>query len=182
MIQKMASGTVILQFSFLCGLRGYHEYRLLWTPVLDEILAARPEIGNSFYCYAIAAYKRFGPTEQIVGHLPREISRFMYFIIFHGAQIVCKVINTHHRRSPLVQGGLEIPVEVTVTMNSTDANKQALARCQHWVELKYKEPVDGHFEDATDEILRMLKDTDESKDESSTAESSEDSSEDLETA
>ena len=171
----MATCGVILQFSFLCGLRGYHEYRLLWTPVIDEILAARPEIGNSFDRYAIAAYKQCGATEQIVGHLPREISRFMYFIIFHGAQIVCKVINTHHRRSPLVQGGLEIPIEVTVTMNSSDANKQALARCQNWVELKYKEPVDGHFEDATDEILRMLRDTDsdESEDESESSEDTE---------
>ena len=171
----MATGGVILQFSFLCGLRGYHEYRLLWTPVIDEILAARPEIGNSFDCYAIAAYKQCGATEQIVGHLPREISRFMYFIIFHGAQIACKVINTHHRRSPLVQGGLEIPIEVTVTMNSSDANKQALARCQNWVELKYKETVDGHFEDATDEILRMLRDTDsdESEDESESSEDTE---------
>ena len=169
----MATGGMILRFSFLCGLRGYHEYRILWTPVLDEILAVRPEIGNSFDHYAIAAYKRCGATEQMVGHLPREISRFMYFITFHGAQIVCKVINTHHRRSPLVQGGLEIPIEVTVSMDSSDANKQALARCKTWVELKYKEPLDGHFEDATDEILRILQDTD--SDESSTDESSEDS-------
>lgn len=165
---------VILRYSFLCGLRGYHQYRLLWTPVLDEILTARPEIGNYFDRYAIAAYRQFGATERIVGHLPRELSRYLYFIIFHGAHIVCKVINTHHRRSPLVQGGLEIPVEVIVSMDSSDANKQALRRCQNWVELKYKEPIDGQFRDATAEILRMLQDSDESEDESSTDESNDD--------
>ena len=95
---------VILRYNFLCGLRGYHQYRLLWTPVLDEILTARSEIGNYFDRYAIAAYRQFGATERIVGHLPRELSKYLYFIIFHGARIVCKVINTHHRRSPLVQG------------------------------------------------------------------------------
>ena len=39
--------------------------------------------------------------------------------------------------------------------------------------LKYKEPIDGYFEDATAEILRMLQGSDESEDESSTDESSE---------
>lgn len=56
---------------------------------------------------------------------------------------------------------LEIPIKVTVNMKSS-------ARCQNWVGLIYKEPVDRHFENVTDEILRMLWDTDsdESKDES----------------
>ena len=87
----------------------------------------------------------------------------------------CKVINTHHQRSPLVQGGLEIPVEVIVSMDSNDGNKQTLHRCQNWVELKYKEPIlmDGQFEDATPEILRILQGADESEDESSTDESNE---------
>ena len=47
---------------------------------------------------------------------------------------------------------------------------------KHYVDakiLKYKEPIDGHFKDATAEILRMLQGSDESEDESSTDESSE---------
>ena len=124
----MATDGVIVQYSFLCGLRGYHEYRHLWTPVLHETLTARPEIGNCFDRYAIAAYQQFGATKRIVGHLPRELSRYLYFIIFHGAHIKCKVINTNHRRPSLVQGGLEIPVEVIESMDSSDANKQALCR------------------------------------------------------
>ena len=78
---------------------------------------------------------------------------------------MCKVINTHHQRSPLAQGGLEIPVnyKVIVSMDSSDANKQALRRCQNRVKLKYKEPIDGQFRDATAEILRILQDSDESE-------------------
>ena len=70
----MAGSPMILQFSFLCGLRGYHEYRLLWIPTLHEILPALPEDGNSFDRFAVAGYKRFGTIERVVGHLPREIS------------------------------------------------------------------------------------------------------------
>ena len=87
---------------------------------------------------------------------------------------MCKVINTHHQRSPLVQRGLKIPVEVIVSMDSSDANKQALHRCQNWVKLKYKEPIDGQFRDTTAEILRMLQNCDEFEDESSTDESNND--------
>ena len=92
------------------------------------------------------ANKFCGITEQIIDYLSYEISQFIYFIIICGAQIVCKVINTQHWRFPLVQGGLEIPIKVTINMNSIDiSNKQALARCRYWVELAYKKPVNGHL-------------------------------------
>ena len=41
------------------------------------------------------------------------------------------------------------------------------------VKLKYKEPIDGQFQDTTPEILRMLQGSDESKDEYSTDEPNE---------
>ena len=34
----------------------------------------------------------------------------------------CKIMDVHHRRSPLVQGGLEIPCEVIGGMEMTDKN------------------------------------------------------------
>ena len=64
------------------------------------------------------------------------------------------VMDTHHRRSPLVQGGLEIPIQVTVEMDLTG---QCLDKYETLVGDKYKEPVDGKFEDATDSILQRLK-------------------------
>ena len=60
----------------------------------------------------------------VVGHhLPREVSRFTYFIISHGARVFCKVVEVNPRRSPLIQGGLEIPIEVTV---ETDVKYKSL--------------------------------------------------------
>ena len=58
----------------------------------------------------------------MVGHLPREISRFTYFLIMHGTRVSCKVMEMHYRRSPHIQGSLEIPVEVTVEMDISEEN------------------------------------------------------------
>ena len=60
-----------------------------------------------------------------------------------------KVLDAHHRRSPLIQGGIEIPVEVTVEMAATEENRLALAKYKAMTAERYKEPVDGKYEDAT---------------------------------
>jgi len=78
--------------------------------MLHEILSTIHERSNPYDCYAIAARKSLPGTlavESTVGHLPKEISRLTSFIMLHGAIVVVKILNTHHRRSPLVQGGLE---------------------------------------------------------------------------
>ena len=92
-------------------------YRNIWIPKKAEILSVKHEEENPFDLYAIAAVKRDGnpgaQREKIVGHLPKEISRFVRFIILHGARVSVKAVEETPRRSPLVQGGLEIPVLVT---------------------------------------------------------------------
>ena len=122
---------------------------------MSETFPARREIGNTHVRYAIAGYKMFGLVEKIVGHLPCEYLG-IHFIILHGATISIKVVDVSHHRSPLIQGELEIPVVVTVSMTFSEANKLAIKRCEVWVELQYKELVNGQFEDATAEILEIL--------------------------
>ena len=66
---------------------------------------------------------------------------------------------SNFRRSPLVQGGLEIPAEITVEMDISEENVQAMKKYEALVtvvEEYYKEPVDGKFEDATAAILQSL--------------------------
>ena len=48
-------------------------------------------------------------SRRTVGHLPVEISRTTKFLLDGGAEVIVKLTKTHFRRSPLVQGGLEIP-------------------------------------------------------------------------
>ena len=62
------------------------------------------------------------------------------------------VMDTQHRRLPLVLGGLEIPIQVTVEMDLSEKNQQCLDKQE-----TLEEPVDGKFEYATDSILQRLK-------------------------
>ena len=84
----MAAVTRSIQVTFLCALRGYHEYRFTWSPSVNEVLRARHERNNRYDRYAIAAAKQLPGflTESVVGHLPREISRLAYFIILLSAR------------------------------------------------------------------------------------------------
>ena len=54
----------------------------------------------------------------------------------------CKVVEVNHRRSPLIQGGLEIPIQVTVEMDVSEQNVLAIG--------KYKSLVDEHYEELVD--------------------------------
>ena len=47
-----------------------------------------------------------------------------------------------------MQGGLEIPVQVTAEMDLTERNKAILEKYKQIVVSNYKEPgIDGHFDD-----------------------------------
>ena len=63
-----------------------------------------------------------------------------------------------------MQGGVEIPIQVTVEMDLTEKNRQCLDKYETLVGEKYKEPVDGKFEGATDSILQRLKEPEDSGD------------------
>lgn len=117
--------------SFLCGLGGFHVYQDIWKPVIEETLYCIHERNNNHDRYAIAATKRLPgrlAIYSIVGHLPREISRFMRFLISRGGNVKLTAVDSKYRRSPLVQDGLEIPVTVCIELNSTSKNVSVLER------------------------------------------------------
>ena len=153
-----------------------------WNPRLNEVLPATPEHHNPHDCFAVAVKKHLPGSlavDCVVGHLPREISRFTYFLIVHGARVSCRVVDAHHRRSPLIQGGLEIPVEVTVEMDISEENVLAMEKYKTLIKDKehYQEPIDGKYPDATAAILQKLKtDSDDDLDEET---SDEDEDEDV---
>ena len=133
------------------------------------MLEARNEPDNCYDRYAIACRKKLPGHlfESIVGHLLKEISRFTYFIILHGARVSAKVVSVHHRRSPLVQAGLEIPIKLTIEMEHTEKSQLCIKKYEALIREKYKEPVDGNFEDATAAILELqLSEDEESSDDS----------------
>ena len=86
--------------------------------------------------------------------LPREISRATRFSL-----LCAKVIDKNHRRSPLVQGWLQIAVQVTAETDLTKRNKAILKKYKQIVVLNYKEPrIDGHFDNCTKEVLKGFED------------------------
>ena len=57
-----------------------------------------------------------------------------------GANISAKLTSAHYRRSPLVQGSIEIPCVVTVSMPGTVINQLLMERHKQLVETLYTEP------------------------------------------
>ena len=48
------------------------------------------------------------------------------FLGLRGGIVCAKTFDKSHRRSPIVQGGLEIPVQVTAEMDLTERNLEGL--------------------------------------------------------
>ena len=79
-------------------------------------------------------------NRKIVRHLPIEISRITRFIIARGAIVEAQLTAAHYRRSPLVQGGLEIPCSLTFKMPATKKSSELLKKYLELFESKYTEP------------------------------------------
>ena len=131
-------------------------YQDIWKPVIGETLNCIHERNNDHDRYAIAATKRLPGclSDSIVGYLPREISRYTRFLISRGGNVKVTVVNSKYRRFPLIQGGLEIPVTVSIEIDSTSKNVSVLERYNKLE--NYKEPNNGNFDDCTKDILRDL--------------------------
>lgn len=125
----------VLKFS--AAVRGYHYYQKVWLPKQGELLKCSHELNNAFDVFAIKTEENSG---KIVGHLPREISRITKFILDRGAKVTAVLTTTNYRRSPLVQGGLEIACEVTISMPATIKNQLILDQYKLLLNDFYAEP------------------------------------------
>ena len=148
-----------IKHSFLCGLRGFHVYQEIWKPIIGELLRCSHERNNIYDRYEIAANKRPRGrlADSIIGHFPREISRVTHFFLLTGGRVHLKVTDENYRRSPLIHGGLRIPVEVIREMDDTPRNRAIMERHKTPVTTHYKEPEqDSQFDDCTKDVLEEL--------------------------
>ena len=74
-------------------------------------------------------------------HENPEPSRSLKYMLDRGAKISAALTPSHYLRSPLVQGGMEIPCKVTAEMSPTLKNSQLLDRLMQLVETVYSEPA-----------------------------------------
>ena len=107
-------------------------------PEPEQTLNCSHEEANTFDRFAIKVCEK--DKTEIVGHLPMEISQITKFLPNRGANVSAKLTSTHYRRSPLVQGGIEIPCVVTLSMSGTVINQLLMERDKQLVEKLYTEP------------------------------------------
>ena len=93
-----AHANMSYMYRFNMELRGFHVYKAIWDPYVDEEISFEAENDNAYDDFAIAGYA--GVTK--VGHVPRELRRYFRFAIQHGAIISANVISTQHRHSPFL--------------------------------------------------------------------------------
>lgn len=112
MAEAAITGFSISISSAVCG---HHVSKHRWTPYLDEDLQTWQEHGNPEDRYAVVVGKEPTKSESVegrgvltVGHVPREISKVCWYFIGRGGEIGCRITGSR-RRSPLPQGGLEVP-------------------------------------------------------------------------
>ena len=77
---------------------------------------------------------------KVVGHLPREISRATKYLLDRGANITAILSSTHYRKSPLFQGGLEIPCTVKVKLRGNIKGDLLIAKYKEIIEQLSIEP------------------------------------------
>ena len=126
----------LLSRTFNSAIPEFHYFKRYWPPEKAEKLICIYEENNAFDVLAIKTCKEDG---KIVGHLPRELSQTIKLILDRGARILAVLESTHYRKSPLVQGGVEIPCQVTMEISPTFKDGQLLDRLIQLVEIVYCE-------------------------------------------
>ena len=101
-------------YDFCSGLRGYHVHQKIQKPFIGQVIAFAREETNPYDRFAISiSAKTPGKIGRVVvGHIPRQVSRYMWYALDRGAITLGKVISDKQKPSPLFQGGLEIPIKV----------------------------------------------------------------------
>ncbi len=100
-------------------IRGYHVYQEVWTPYVGEIITSKRQPLNVKDRYAVSTPKMDG---EVVGHLPRKVSKIFSLFLCHGGVITCEVTGSRKRSTDLVQGGLEVPCLLRIKGNKKDVS------------------------------------------------------------
>ena len=117
----MATGAGVLHdLTIDSVIRGYHVYKDIWVPVLGDVLFCEQELENEEDRFAVAVVT----DSNIVGHVPRKISRICWYFIQHRGSILCEVTGNRQYSSDLHQGGLDVPCMFHFTHTSRTIIKQ----------------------------------------------------------
>ena len=143
-------------FELTATIRGSHVYQKSWQPELNETLVCIHERRSEFDAFTVKTV--CAVDNAIVEHLPREISLPTKYLLDRHATVKAVITCLYYCRSPLFQGGLEIPCSVTVSILGTIRNHLLLDRYRELVTELYCEPkneiIIGNFLSPTEQIGR----------------------------
>ena len=131
----------VKMFECTAAIHGYHYYKKFCKPESHQVLNCYHEKNNAFDRFAIMVCE-IGKDETAVGHLPMEILRVTKFFIDRGGSIIAELTSAHYRRSPLTQGGIEIPCKVTAKIPGTVINLLIMEKYIQLVQKLCTEPKD----------------------------------------
>ena len=70
----------------------------MWTPRLGEIVFVEHKHGNTHDCHAVCLLK----GGSIVGHVPREVVKYFWFLLGHDGTITCEVTGSRKHSLPKI--------------------------------------------------------------------------------
>ena len=129
------------RFEIPCASRGFHVYREVWTLRLGQSLKVEQEVNNVHDPFAISLGTKIPgklTDKEIVGHIPREISRFCHYFLNYGGKLETRVTCARYRPSPIPTGGLEIPILLIVL--KADSTDEVFEEMESLVNSYYIEP------------------------------------------
>lgn len=95
-------------YAYSSVIRGHHVYKSIWTPVIGETLHVRIEENNEYDRFAVSVLRE----DEIVGHIPQEISRLFSSFLNRGGAVTAEVTGKR------IHGkGLEVPCLYNLTGN-----------------------------------------------------------------
>ena len=109
-------------FTFITALRTFHVYHdtVNWNPYIGQDLSFKCELNNMHNTFAVCG-KALLPgkiSPVVVGHVAKELSSHIWFAIHNVTKVSAVVDNTKPKPWPLLQGILEILIEMTVYWNN----------------------------------------------------------------
>ena len=72
----------VFELTVRTAVRGYHIYKEVWTPAIGEEFVCRQERDNDHDRHAVSVHKE---GDDVLGHLPREISSVAFFLEHDGS-------------------------------------------------------------------------------------------------
>ena len=122
--------------------RGWHYYgKNTWKrPKKDEIVFAEKEssktaLEHDLYSITWKKKNKSKMTADVVGHVPKEISRAVFFFIPRSGKVVGRVLDKKCYPSPIPKGGLEILLMVQFKI--ADEKRKYMERLKEIVTKNY---------------------------------------------